>query len=75
MRINFSTLKAEAPEQACFEEKVTESINKFEATSAHQQQKKLLVCNYCDEGFANEEELKDHTEIDYRSGRIRYRIT
>ena len=36
--------------------------------------KNCLVCNYCDQGFENEEELRDHTEIKHGSRRIRYRI-
>ena len=50
-----------------------ENINMFEATSGHAQFKNWLVCNYCDQGFANEEILRDHTETDHGSGRIRYR--
>ena len=32
-----------------------------------------LVCNYCDQGFENEEVLRNHTEIEHGSRRIRYR--
>ena len=68
--------EVDAAEQASLpaEEKVTKYTNKSEATSVQQQRKNLLVCNYCDKGFANEEVLRDHTEIDHQSGRIRYRI-
>ena len=52
----------------CAAEKV-----KSDTTSADQQWKNLLICNYCDKGFANEEVLRDHTSTDHRSGRIRYR--
>ena len=37
--------------------------------STHQQ----LICNYCDKGFENEEILREHTSIEHRSGRIRFR--
>ena len=53
-----------------------ENVNKSaesEATSGHEQFKNWLICNYCDQGFANEEILRDHTEIIHASGRIRYR--
>ena len=49
------------------------NINKSEATSGNDQLKNWLVCNYCDQGFANEGLLRDHTEIDHGSRRIRYR--
>ena len=47
--------------------------NMSEATSGHQQFKNWLVCNYCDQSFANEGLIRNHTEIEHRSGRIRYR--
>ena len=47
--------------------------NKSEATSGNKQIKNLLVCNFCDKGFANEVELRNHTRIDHGSERIRYR--
>ena len=56
-------------------EKVTESTVNKSGETAHQQFKNLLICNYCDKGFANEELLREHTSIDHRSGRIRYRRT
>ena len=66
--------EAKAAEQANLPLDEKESIqNKSEANSAHQQLKNLLICNYCDKGFANEDMLRNHTEIDHRSGRIRYR--
>ena len=49
------------------------NINKSEATSGNDQFKNWLVCNYCDQGFANEGVLRDHTEMDHGSRRIRYR--
>ena len=74
----FQQSEAETAEQADFpaDDKFTKSIqNKSAGTPSHQQPKNLLVCNYCNEGFANEVLLRDHTEIVHRSGRIRYRIT
>ena len=66
--------EANAAEKASLDEKVTESIqNKSEANSANLQLKNLLLCHYCDQGFANEDLLREHTEIDHRSRRIRYR--
>ena len=37
--------------------------------SAHPQ----LICNYCDKAFESEESLREHTSIEHRSGRIRFR--
>ena len=54
------------------ENKSTQNIS--ETTSGNQQLKNWLVCNYCDQSFANEGLLRDHTENDHRSRRIRYRI-
>ena len=55
-------------------ENITKSMqNMSEATSDHQKFKNWLVCNYCDKSFANEGLLRDHTEIDHGSRRIRYR--
>ena len=48
--------------------------NMSETTSGNQQLKNWLVCNYCDQSFANEGLLRDHTENDHGSRRIRYRI-
>ena len=39
--------------------------------SAHPQL--ILICNYCDKGFESEEILREHTSIEHRSGRIRFR--
>ena len=39
--------------------------NMSEATSGHQQFKNWLVCNYCDQSFANEGLIRNHTEIEH----------
>ena len=55
-------------------ENISKSLqNMSEATSGHQQFNNWLVCNYCDQSFVNEGLLRDHTEINHGSRRIRYR--
>ena len=66
-------LPAEDSMKNCAVEKDIKSKNKSEPTFAQQEFKNLLVCNYCDEGFENEDFLRDHTSTEHRSGRIRYR--
>ena len=41
--------------------------------SSNQHQQFELICNFCNEGFENEEVLKEHTSIKHNSGRIRFR--
>ena len=36
-------------------------------------QQLILICNFCNKEFENEEELKDHTSIEHNSGRLRFK--
>ena len=51
-----------------------ETLNTNEFTNLMEDVRKRLVCNFCQNIFENEEELRNHTRTEHNSGRIRYTI-
>ena len=51
--------------------KATKSIENMSEENSAEEQPKNLICYFCDKGFENEDLIKDHTEIEHNSRRVR----
>ena len=69
----YTAEQADIPKYNYDAEKATEFIKSKSKENSAKQQLKTLICLFCDKKFENEELIKDHTNIEHKSGRLRFK--
>ena len=69
----YTAEQADIPKYNYDAEKATEFIKSKSKENSSKQQLKTLICLFCDKKFENEDLIKDHTNIEHKSGRLRFK--